>query len=88
MIDIPQVRDLIKTTLERLGSKYASDDAVNLILGTGIIESRFKYFEQMGNGPAKGFFQIESDTAIDNCLNYLKFRPTVADRCVHATYTG
>ena len=86
MIDIPQARDLIKSTLERLGPKYASDDAVDLILGTGIIESRFKYFEQMGNGPAKGFFQIESDTAIDNCVNYLKFRPRVADRCVHATY--
>jgi hypothetical protein len=86
MIDIPQARDLIKNTLERMGPKYASDDAVDLILGTGIIESRFKYFEQMGNGPAKGFFQIESDTAIDNCVNYLKFRPTVADRCVHATY--
>ena len=86
MIDIPQARDLIKRTLERLGSKYASDDAVDLILGTGIIESRFKYFEQIGSGPAKGFFQIESDTAIDNCVNYLKFRPRVADRCVHATY--
>jgi hypothetical protein len=86
MIDIPQARDLIKMVLERLGHKYASDDAVDLILGTGIIESRFKHFEQMGNGPAKGFFQIESDTAVDNCLNYLKFRPFVIDRCVHATY--
>ena len=66
MIDIPQARDLIKKTLERLGPKYASDDAVDLILGTGIIESRFKYLEQIVSGIAKGFFQIESDTAIDN----------------------
>jgi hypothetical protein len=86
MIDIPQAKDLIKRTLDKLGSKYASDDAVDLVLGTGIIESRFKYLTQMGNGPARGFFQIEADTAIDNCRSWLKFRPSVIDRCVYATY--
>ena len=85
MISIDQARDLTKRVLNCLGQKYASEDAVDLILGTGIIESRFKYLKQLGSGPASGFFQIEGATAVDNCRNYLKFRPTVVDQCVKAT---
>ena len=86
MIDIPQAKDLVKRILLKLGSKFASDDAVNLIVGTMIIESRFKYFRQMGNGPARGFAQLETQTSVLDILqNWLKFRPTMIDQCVHAT---
>jgi len=85
MIDIPQTKDLVKRILTKLGPKYASDDAVNLIIGTMIIESRFRYFRQMGDGPARGFAQLEIDTVLDINKNWLKFRPTMIDRCVHAT---
>lgn len=85
MIDLSQVKDLIERVLNRLGKKYASEDAVELILGTGIIESRFKYLRQLGDGPASGFFQIEPATAVDNCNSWLKFRPSVVDHCVKAT---
>jgi len=85
MIFIPQARDLIERVLNSLGRKYASEDAVDLILGTGIIESRFKYLKQIADGPASGFFQIEPATAVDNCLSWLKFRPSMVGRCVKAT---
>ena len=86
MIHIPQAKDLVKRILTKLGSKYASEDAVNLIVGTMIIESRFKYFRQMGDGPARGFAQLEIDSVLDVNQNWLKFRPTMIDRCVHATF--
>jgi len=86
MINIPQTKDLIKRTLSKLGDKYASDAAVELILGTGIIESRYKYWKQIGGGPAISFYQIEGNTAVDNCHNFLRFRGSLTDRCVHATF--
>jgi hypothetical protein len=86
MIDIPQAKDLVKRILLKLGSKYASDHAVNLIIGTMIIESRFKYFRQLGDGPARGFAQLEIDSVLDVNQNWLRFRPTMIDKCVKATY--
>ena len=86
MIDIPEIRDLVLRTLTKLGPKYASSDAIDLLIGTAIIESRFKYIKQLGDGPASGFWQVESDTALDNNLNWLRFRPKTMDRCVVATY--
>jgi len=85
MIDIKQTKDLVKRILTKLGSKYSSDDAVNLIVGTMIIESRFKYFRQMNDGPARGFAQLEINSVLDVINNWLKFRPAMIDRCVFAT---
>ena len=39
MINIPQIRDHVEDTLKGLGSKFASDDAIELVLTTGIVES-------------------------------------------------
>ena len=39
MISISQMKSLVKRTCSEMGSKFASDDAVNLVLGTGIVES-------------------------------------------------
>jgi len=44
--------------------ELASPAAVELLLGTAAQESGFgTYLEQMGNGPARGFFQMEPATA-------------------------
>tara|TARA_B100000902_G_scaffold399648_1_gene471571 strand:+ start:3409 stop:3894 length:486 start_codon:yes stop_codon:yes gene_type:complete len=86
LIDISQIRDLTLRTLTKLGPKYASSDAIDLLIGTAIIESRFKYIKQLGDGPANGFWQIESDTALDNNTNWLRFRPKTLSSCVSATY--
>ena len=73
------MRELIIDTLKKLEPeiKY-SDDAVNLIEGTGAHEScGWKYRKQLGNGPALGLFQMEPATFNDICKNYLKYRPAI-----------
>ncbi len=57
MISETQIRSLIKSTLEVLGDKYASEDAVQLCYEVGLVESRYKYIRQLGDGPAKSFWQ-------------------------------
>ena len=74
-MDKDQILDIIENVLKRLDSKYYSDKAVNLIYNTGLVESRYKYLMQLGKPIARGFFQMEGDTAIDICKNYLCYRP-------------
>ena len=85
MISITQMRNLIKNTCSAMGSKYASDDAVDLVLATGIVESRYKYLRQLGDGPARSFFQVEPASAIDNLVHYLKHRPKLMKKCAEAS---
>ena len=47
MISISQMKSLIEKTCLTLGDKYASPEAVNLVLATGIVESRYEYIKQM-----------------------------------------
>jgi hypothetical protein len=76
MLNIQQFRDLvIIPTLERMGGKFNSPDAVCLLLGTAIHESRLEYLKQIPNGPALGLYQIEPATIEDIHANYLSFRP-------------
>ena len=37
MISLPQMKSLIERTLSEMGSKFASDDAVEMVLVTGIV---------------------------------------------------
>ena len=53
MISIGQIRSLVQNTCLKMGEKYASKDAVELVLATGIVESRYEYIRQMGDGPAR-----------------------------------
>jgi len=78
MISIPQFRaDILRPTLHTLGSKYGGDAAENLILGTIVQESGFRYIRQM-NGPALGLIQMEPDTLDDIYDSYLKHRPNLS----------
>jgi hypothetical protein len=48
--------------------------AEELLLGTAVQESlNFTYRRQMGNGPARGYFQMEPATHDDIWQNYLKY---------------
>lgn len=85
MIDINQIRDHIKETLSGLGSKYASDDAIELVLTTGIVESGYRYIKQI-SGPARGFYQVEPATAHDNVVSYLAYRKKLAKKCEEISY--
>lgn len=82
-----QVKELIQSVLDLLGSKYASNDAVNLMFWTGYVESRYEYIRQLGQGPAMSFWQIEPDTAVDNIKSYLKYRKTLKKKCADITFT-
>ena len=74
MVSIKQMRSLIERTCGTMGRKYASKGAVDMVLATGIIESRYEYITQMNDGPAKSFFQIEPATAGDNCQHFISHR--------------
>lgn len=63
---------LIAPTLKEIG--LYSDTALNLVTGTGLVESRYRVTSQYGGGPALGWFQMEPATHDDIWRNYLKYR--------------
>ena len=70
-----QMYALIKETLEELGDKYYSHEAMMLIYNTGLVESRYKYLMQKGGtNVARGFFQCEPWVAVSLCEDYLQYR--------------
>ena len=85
MISISQMKSLIEKTCSRLGNKYASSEAVNLVLATGIVESRYEYIKQMGDGPARSFWQVEPTTAVDTLAHFLVHRSSLMQKCAEAT---
>ena len=58
MISVGQIRSLVEDTCLKMGDKFASKDAVDLVIATGIVESRYEYIRQMGDGPARSFWQV------------------------------
>jgi hypothetical protein len=54
--------------------------AEQLLLGTAIQESLLVHRRQLGNGPARGLFQMEPATHDDCWANFLKFRAPLAAR--------
>ena len=75
MIDSLQMLSVIKDTLQKMGSKYYSHDAMMLIYRTGLVESKYKYLMQKGgNNIARGFWQCEPWVAVSLCNDYLKYR--------------
>lgn len=73
MVDVKQIRKLVVTTLK--GIEMYSKAAENLIMGTGAVESGYRYIQQLGSGPAVSFFQCEGATISDNIHAYLSYRP-------------
>lgn len=48
-----------------------------LVLGTGLVESGYKFLDQTtpGPGPAYGLWQMEEATHVDLWVNYINFQP-------------
>jgi hypothetical protein len=78
-MDAIQLKRLIFITLKRLGEKYYSENAVMLLLRTACVESNLEYIYQFGDAPAKGFFQIEPETAKSIYDNFLIYRPKLLE---------
>ena len=74
-----QLRELITSVLVELG--LYSTDACELLMLTAAQESHLGYYiKQVGNGPAKGIFQMEPSTEKDIWRNFLKYKPDLAKR--------
>ena len=84
MISIKQIESLVKKTCSSLGEKFASESAIKLVVATGIVESRYEYLRQLGDGPARSFWQVEPATCVDNLAHYLKHRPKLMAKCAEA----
>jgi len=53
------IRTAVSPALQLLPPKFDSAAARVLLLTIGLQESRFEYRRQLGNGPARGFWQFE-----------------------------
>lgn len=74
MLSTAHLREhVIRPVLERLG--LHSESAESLLVGTALAESRLTYLVQLGNGPARGLWQMEPATHTDIHINYLMHRP-------------
>lgn len=75
-----EVRDtIVIPTLTTLALGYRQQD-IDLLMGTGMQESGFKFRRQLGGGPALGLWQMEPATHDDCWKNFLAFRRTLAIR--------
>lgn len=87
MIYLPHFKKfVIKPTLKLLteyNPKMYSKSAINLLAGTALHESRYRYLRQVLNGGkdgvARGFYQIESNTLNDVYTNFLDARKELKD---------
>ena len=76
MLNLSHFRDyVIIPTLKRMGGKFFSLDAVCLLLGTALHESRLEFLKQIGGGPALGVYQLEPATIKDLHNTFLNYRP-------------
>jgi len=63
---------VIRPALQRLG--LWSEEAEQLVVGTGIQESGLRHLRQIGGGPGLGIWQMEPKTHADIWDNFLRFR--------------
>jgi len=82
-----QMLALIKETLEDMGFKYYSHDAMMLVYNTGLVESKYKYLMQKGGSNiARGFFQCEPWVAVSVCKDYLQYRDSLMKKVAEICY--
>jgi len=77
---VTEAKRLIEDVLSQMGQKYSKDEAVELLLVTGMVESGYKYIYQIG-GPARSYWQIEPDTCVSQIENYISYRKKLVTKC-------
>ena len=71
---IKEIKEIAEYALYKIDCY--SDDALTLVVRTGMAESGYRALKGYGEGnPAIGFWQIEPATMYDMMRNYLKYRP-------------
>lgn len=66
---------VIEPSLDKLGSRYKSQDAVELLLMIAAHESHLGTYLHQEGGPAVGIYQMEPDTFHDCFVNYVRYNP-------------
>ena len=70
---INEIKEIAEYALYKIGSY--SDDALVMVVRTGMAESGYRALKGYGDGnPAIGFWQIEPATMDDMINNYIKYR--------------
>lgn len=72
------LHEVVRPALQMAG--IWSEAREQIVLGTGCVESRFKYLAQIGGGPALGWFQCERLTHDDMWRNFIAHRAELRDR--------
>jgi hypothetical protein len=75
--------EFIRSTLRELdlSADQVSDNGLRMVLGTACQESECgRWIHQLGDGPARGIYQMEPDTADDIVTNYLNFHQNLKDK--------
>ena len=84
MLNLNHLREqIVRPALKHIG--LWSHVAENLVMGTGYQESRYQHLVQLGNGPAKGLWQMEPRTHDDIWSNFLKYRKSLRDSVTELT---
>lgn len=75
-LNLTDVKTLIVApALEAIGMN--SPVAINLVAGTGLVESSYVSLKQIGTGPALGLWQMEPATHADIWKNYINAQPAL-----------
>lgn len=81
-MELNQVRrSIIEPALSLLPAKMTSPKAVAMLLGIGLQESHFEYRRQLGNGPARGFWQMERGGGVHGVLTHQASAKLAAGIC-------
>jgi hypothetical protein len=72
---------VIPDALHLLPAKMTSREAQAMMLAIGLQESAFQHRRQMGNGPARGFWQFEKNGGVKGILDHPVTGPLVKPIC-------
>lgn len=79
MDDVASFRtNVVRPVLQRLG--LWSEVSENLMVGTALQESLLTYTQQVGGGPALGYFQMEPFTHDDCWKTFLNLKPDLSKK--------
>jgi len=71
----------IQPALAMLPVKMSTDEARLMMLAIGLQESRFQYRRQIGNGPARGFWQFEQGGSVKGVMTHPATKDHAAAIC-------
>lgn len=72
------LREVVRPALQSAG--IWSEAREQIVLGTGAVESAYKYCKQIGPGPALGWWQCEPATHYDMWQHWIPSKPQLKDR--------